>query len=71
MPTQDNIILSTGKKYAAGNIIGICLQGEDDNIYNGHDGIVGEFDGKLTIEEKKEIARIMINRWARFLGSLT
>ncbi len=73
MDDSDYIKLSSGKRYAFGQVIGISIDAnqKNDTIYYGHDGYVGEFENMLTIEDKKEIARIMINRWASFLGALS
>lgn len=66
----DYISLRTGKKYAYSQVIGISMSPKDAVIYSGYDNMVGEFDGGLTVDEKKEIALMAIVKWVKFLEKL-
>lgn len=68
---NDNIILSTGKQYAYGKIVGMSLDPDDSIIYTGFDNEMGEFkEGGLTRDEKAEVAWQMVARWTKFLTDL-
>ena len=65
MIDNDSYILNTGKKiYANKGLISIDNEG---NIYEGYDG---ELDIKeynlFTKQERREIAKFMINKWKRY-----
>lgn len=67
---EDHITLSTGKRYAFGRVVGLSLDLDDNIIYYGHDGYVGEFEDSLTNEEKQEICNMMISKWTEYLEKL-
>lgn len=69
---EDHVVLKSGRSlYAYGRVLGLPLDGDGGTIYSGHDGYVGEFDGGLTDEEKKEIYEMMIKRLTGLLEGLS
>jgi len=55
---EDEITLSTGKTFYANK--GIVGLGTDGDVYGGYDGVVGVV---FTMEERWELAGMMIKRW--------
>ncbi len=69
---HDSVILKSGRElYAYGRVLGLSLDGDGGTIYYGHDGHVGEFDGGLSDEEKKEVYGMMIKKLTELLEGLS
>lgn len=61
---EDTIKLATGRElYANRGIVGIDAEG---NAFEGYDS--GLSDAPLTLDERREIAEMMIERWRKYGG---
>lgn len=60
----NSITLNNEKFYAHSGIVGIKPNGE---IYEGYNGHFGTHEGGMTQEDKVALAKLMIERWQKFL----
>ena len=77
MEKEDNIFLKCSNRYiyASGRIIGLPLDLNNNMLYYGFDGELGELEAfggsHLTKEELREISVLMIQKWTAFLERLS
>lgn len=65
-PDPDYVRLGSGRAfYANRGIIGLD---SDGNAFGGYDGGFGPDVGDFTVDERREIAEMMIARWRKFGG---
>jgi hypothetical protein len=63
----DYVIFSSGRKvYANCGILGLADRDGVPEVTDGYDG--GYADGEFSAEERREMAKYMVNLWKRFGG---
>jgi len=66
MNNPHSVKINNKEFYAFDQVIGI---GPDGHTYTGHDGWFGEGE-KVTQEDEIALAKLMIERWEKYLASL-